>query len=134
MGGFGREVRNAMQARAEHLADDGLARRQGQRIVLQRDLLDTLRRRELTMVAERLSAETGLPYVKVAADECVSGTCRRRLNLSSGRFAMIDDGAGFRLVPWSHELKQKLGRHVDGVAREDGGINWTFGRRRELNR
>ena len=39
MGGFGREVRDAMIARAEHLADDGFARRQGQRIVLQRDLL-----------------------------------------------------------------------------------------------
>ena len=47
MGGFGGEVREAMTARAEHLADEGFARRQGQRIVLQRDLLDTLRRREL---------------------------------------------------------------------------------------
>ena len=41
MGGFGREVRDAMQARAEHLADEGLGRRQGQRIMLQRDLLST---------------------------------------------------------------------------------------------
>ncbi len=35
MGGFGREVREAMDARAEHLADEGLARRENQRIVLQ---------------------------------------------------------------------------------------------------
>lgn len=47
MGGFGREARDAMQARAEHLADEGLARRQSQRIILQRDLLNTLRCREL---------------------------------------------------------------------------------------
>ncbi len=47
VGGFGGEVRQAMAARAEHLADEGLGRRQAQRIILQRDLLDTLRQREL---------------------------------------------------------------------------------------
>ena len=59
MGGFGRETRDALQARAEHLADQGLGRRQAQRIILQRDLLSTLRRRELDGVGEKLSAETG---------------------------------------------------------------------------
>jgi type IV secretory pathway VirD2 relaxase len=43
-GGFGAEVRNAMDRRADHLIEEGLARRQGQRIVFARDLLDTLRR------------------------------------------------------------------------------------------
>ncbi|MFG1289905.1 DUF3363 domain-containing protein, partial [Xanthobacter versatilis] len=64
MGGFGHEAREAMQARAEHLVEEGLARRQGQRIILQRDLLATLRRRELDAVGARLSAETGLPMQK----------------------------------------------------------------------
>ncbi len=54
MGGFGREVREAMTARAECLAEEGLARRQGQRIILQRDLLDALRRRELNAVGAKL--------------------------------------------------------------------------------
>src|SRR5262249_11485929 len=43
-GGFGREVREAMDARAEFLVSEGLARRQGQRIIFTRDLLETLRR------------------------------------------------------------------------------------------
>ncbi len=132
MGGFGREARDAMQARAEHLADDGLARRQGQRIILQRDLLSTLRRRELDAVGEKLSAETGLPHVKAAAGEHVSGTYRQRLTLSSGRFAMIDNGLGFQLVPWSRELERKLGQHIAGVARDGGGIEWSLGRKRDL--
>jgi type IV secretory pathway VirD2 relaxase len=46
-GGFGAEVRQAMEARVEHLAAEGLAQRQGQRVVFARDLLATLRRREL---------------------------------------------------------------------------------------
>jgi type IV secretory pathway VirD2 relaxase len=132
MGGFGREVREAMTARADHLADEGLARRQGQRIILQRDLLDTLRRRELDAVGAKLSAETGLPYSRAAAGEQVAGTFSQRLTLTSGRFAMIDNGLGFQLVPWSPSLEKQLGRHVSGVAQGGGGIEWGFGRKRGL--
>jgi type IV secretory pathway VirD2 relaxase len=131
-GGFGREVRDAMQARAEHLVDHGLARRDGQRIVMQRDLLATLRRRELDAVGEKLSAETGLPHVKAQAGEHVAGVVRRRLALSSGRFAMIDDGVRFQLVPWARDLDRKLGQHVAGVAKDGGGIEWSIGRKRDL--
>jgi hypothetical protein len=133
MGGFGQEARDAMAARAEHLVAEGLARRQGQRIILQRDLLNTLRRRELDAAGARLSAETGLPYVPTASGEHVAGTYRRRLALTSGRFAMIDNGLGFALVPWTPTLEKHLDRHVSGIAKERGsGIEWGFGRRRGL--
>ena len=46
--------------------------------------------------------------------------------------AMIDDGLGFQLVPWSPSLEKQLGRHVSGVACGDGGIDWSFGRNRGL--
>nr|WP_249811512.1 DUF3363 domain-containing protein [Bradyrhizobium sp. 149] len=132
MGGFGREARDAMQARAEHLAGEGLARRQGRRVIMQRGLLNTLRRRELDEVGARVSADTGLPHVKAAPGEHVAGTYRQRLTLASGRFAMIDNGLGFQLVPWSRELEKKLGQHVTGVAKDGGGIEWGFGRKRDL--
>lgn len=133
MGGFGRETRDALEARTEHLVREGLARRQGQRITFQRDLLNTLRRRELDEVAARISAETGLPHVKGASGEHVAGMYRQRLTLASGRFAMIDDGLGFQLVPWSRELEKRLGQHVAGTAKEGGGIEWSFGRKRDLS-
>lgn len=132
MGGFGGEVRAAMSARADHLADEGLARRQAQRVILQRDLLDTLRRRDLDAATARLSAETGLPHMKAAAGEHVAGVYRRRLNLTSGRFAVIDSGLGFQLVPWSPPLERKFGQTIAGVARDGGGIEWSFGRKRTL--
>ncbi|SFV19971.1 relaxase/mobilization nuclease domain-containing protein, partial [Bradyrhizobium arachidis] len=53
MGGFGREAREAMEARTERLIQDGLAQRQGQRIILKRDLLNTLRRCELDQVGAK---------------------------------------------------------------------------------
>ena len=55
-----------------------------------------------------------------------------REGLASGRFAMIDDGLGFQLVPWSPSLEKQIGRHVSGVARDDGGVDWDFGRKRGL--
>ena len=132
MGGFGREVRDAMTARAEHLASEGLAHRQGQRIILQRDLLATLRQRELNAAGAKLSGDTGLPYTPATAGDTVAGVYRQRLTLTSGRFAMIDDGLGFQLVPWSPSLEKQLGRHVTGVAKDGGGIEWGLGRKREL--
>ncbi|QPF85624.1 DUF3363 domain-containing protein [Bradyrhizobium genosp. L] len=133
MGGFGRETRAAMEARTERLIEEGLARRQGQRIVLQRDLLNTLRRRELNEVAAKHSADTGLSHLKAASGEHVAGTYRQRLTLASGRFAMIDNGLGFQLVPWSSELEKRLGQHVTGVVKDGGGIEWGFGRKRDLS-
>ena len=41
-GGFGAEVREAMDRRVDHLVEEGLARRQGQRVIFARDLINTL--------------------------------------------------------------------------------------------
>lgn len=129
-GGFGAEVRDALERRAEHLVGEGLARRQGQRVVFARDLLDTLRRRELDGVAARLTAETGLAHRPAANGNHLGGVYRQRLQLASGRFAMLDDGLGFQLVPWSPSLEKRLGQHVGGVAMPGGGVDWSFGRTR----
>ncbi|MFA7307487.1 MAG: DUF3363 domain-containing protein [Hyphomicrobium sp.] len=131
-GGFGAEVRDAMEARIDHLAQEGLARRQGQRVVFARDLLSTLRRRELEDAASKLSAETGLPYQPAAEGERVSGVYRQRVTLASGRFAMIDDGLGFQLVPWRPALEKELGREVRGVMAPGGNVEWPLGRKRGL--
>jgi type IV secretory pathway VirD2 relaxase len=129
-GGFGREVHEAMDVRVEFLISEGLARRQGQRVIFIRDLLNTLRRRELDAAGAQLSAETGLPCHSVAESESIVGVYRQRLSLASGRFAMIDDGLGFSLVPWTPSLERQLGRQVSGVVRSGGAIDWSFGRKR----
>ncbi len=130
--GFGAEVRDAMQRRAEQLIEQGLAERRAQGIVFSENLIGTLRRREIEALGERLAAETGQPFNAAASGEYVAGTYRQRFALASGRFAMIDDGLGFQLVPWTPSLEKQLGRHVSGVARDDGGIDWGFGRNRGL--
>ena len=131
-GGFGAEVCEAMERRVDHLVGEGLARRQGQRIVFARDLLDTLRRRELDAACAKLSNETGLPYNPSADGEHVLGVYRQRVTLASGRFAVIDTGLGFQLVPWRPALEQHVGRQVSGVIIAGGGVHWSFGRKRGL--
>ncbi|NKJ42519.1 DUF3363 domain-containing protein [Novosphingobium sp. SG720] len=131
-GGFGVEVRRAMDARTDHLVKEGLARRYGERTVFERGLLDTLRRRELDSIGAKIAGETGLPYRPTASGEKIAGVVRQRLALASGRFTMIDDGLGFRLVPWASTLEQQLGRQVSGVVRAGGGIDWEIGRKRGL--
>ncbi|MBA4806402.1 VirD2 family relaxase/mobilization nuclease [Brevundimonas sp.] len=131
-GGFGAEVRQALDRRADHLVAQGLGERQGQRVTFNRGLIDTLRRRELDAVGEKLAADTGQPFNRAGGGENVAGTYRQRIALASGRFAMLDDGLGFQLVPWSPSLEKQLGKHVSGVARDDGGIDWSFGRKRGL--
>ena len=120
-----------MDARVEHLVGHGLANRQGQRVIFARDLLDTLRRRELDAVAARISASTGLPYHPARKGEPVVGIHRQRLDLASGRFALIDDGLGFSLVPWSPSLERHLGRQVSGIVQSSSNrIEWSLGRAR----
>jgi type IV secretory pathway VirD2 relaxase len=130
--GFGGDERDAMDRRAAHLVAEGLAEHQGQHIVFVRDLIETLRRREIGTLGEKLSAETGQPFNRAGTGEYVTGTYRQRFALASGRFAMIDDGLGFQLVPWTPSLEKQLGKHISGVARPDGGIDWSFGRTRGL--
>jgi uncharacterized protein DUF3363 len=131
-GGFGAEVRKAMDQRIDHLIEQNLARRQGQRVIFARDLLSTLCRRELDETTSKLSADTGLAHSLSAEGEHVSGIYRQRVTLASGRFAMIDDGLGFQLVPWRPALEQRLGQQVSGTSTPRGGVDWSFQRKREL--
>jgi type IV secretory pathway VirD2 relaxase len=130
---FGAEVREAMDRRVDHLVGEGLARRQGQRVVFARDLLNTLRQRELDEVSARVAAETGLGHRPSAEGEHVAGIYRQRVSLSSGRFAMIDDGLGFQLVPWRPALERHLGRQVAGAVSPGGTVDWSFGPKRGLS-
>ena len=130
--GFGREVRDALDARASHLETQGLARRQGQRVILAQDLVETLKNQELTTATQAIAARTGLEHKPSGAGDYVSGIYRERVTLSTGRFAMIDEGLGFQLVPWRPALDQHLGQHITGTMSPGGSVDWALGRGRGI--
>ncbi|WP_197387810.1 relaxase/mobilization nuclease and DUF3363 domain-containing protein [Ralstonia pseudosolanacearum] len=129
--GFGAEVKDGLRQRGEFLEEQGLAERRGQRIVLARNLLATLRGRELAQAAKGIAAETGLEHRQVADGQRVAGIYRRSVMLASGRYAMLDDGVGFSLVPWKPVIAQRLGEQLAATVR-GGGVSWEIGRRRGL--
>ena len=91
------------------------------------DLLGTLARQEVERVGRQLAAERGLAFQDVREGEAVRGKLVGSAQLASGRFAMIDDGLGFSLVPWRPVLEKELGRQVMGMMR-GGDVSWQFGR------
>jgi type IV secretory pathway VirD2 relaxase len=131
--GFGSEVRQALEQRTDFLIEQGLAERRGQRVMLARNLLATLRGRELAAVAQAIAAETGLTHLAVIDGQRVSGVYRRSVQLASGRFAMVDDGLGFSLVPWRPVLESRLGQTMAVTVRGQG-VSWEMGRQRSLGR
>lgn len=127
--GFGAQVRDALHRREDILVEQGLARRQGQRMILARNLLVTLRDRELVSAGRKLQTETGKIYRPLHEGRLVHGVYRGSIQLASGRFVMLDDGMGFSLVPWRPVIEPKLGMDVSGVVR-GGTVTWNFQRQR----
>lgn len=127
--GFGRDVRQALARRRQWLIEQQLARQEQDRIVYRANMLGLLRRRELARVAGQLAGELGLPYAELQPGGRVEGIYRRRIDLASGRFALIEKSREFTLVPWRPVLERSLGKPVSGIARGDT-ISWSLGRKR----
>ncbi|MFI5024289.1 MAG: relaxase/mobilization nuclease RlxS [Alphaproteobacteria bacterium] len=127
--GFGRQVSEALAPRRQWLIEQELARGEQDRTVYRANMLGLLRRRELARVGAQLSGELGLRYAEMEPGERIEGVYRRRLDLASGRFAVIQKSREFTLVPWRPVLERNLGKQVSGIARGDT-ISWTLGRQR----
>jgi len=103
-----------------------------QAISIPRRTIGVLERQEVERVGKQMAAERGLTYAPSGPGEYVSGRLAGVANLASGRFAMIDDGLSFQLVPWQPALEKRLDHYISGVRRDDGGIEWDFSRKRQI--
>jgi type IV secretory pathway VirD2 relaxase len=131
--GFGRDVTAALARRRRWLADRGYATDAGDgRIRISRDVVQRLEARDVERAGRALAAERGREWQPAIPGRHVAGTLVGSTQLSSGRFAMLDDGLGFSLVPWRPTLEQHVGRLVTGVALPGGDVSWSLGRRRGL--
>ena len=86
----------------------------------------------MAQTAKNIAAETGLDHRPVADGQRVAGIYQRSVMLASGRYAMLDDGMGFSLVPWRPVIESRLGQHIAATVR-GSGVSWDFGRRRGLS-
>jgi len=131
--GFGRDVADAMERRKQTLVDMGHASRLPDGGILAPvDLLSRLERAEVTRAGRAIAAKRGVTFQEAKIGAYVSGKLIGSTQLASGRFAMIDDGLGFSLVPWQPVLDKRIGQHITGTMHDGGGIEWSLGRKREL--
>jgi hypothetical protein len=127
--GFGRDVRSALAARRQWLAEQQLGEAAGDSFRLRENALAILQRRELLRVAAQLSEELGKPFIETRIGDAIGGKLSRKMELVSGRFALVEKSREFALVPWRPVLDRQLGNQVGGIMRGDG-VTWYFGRGR----
>jgi hypothetical protein len=131
--GFGMEMKRAMERRKQVLVQRGDAQDLGQgRIRAPRDLVQRLEARDIDRVGRAMAADRGRDWTPVTPGSRLCGELVGSTQLPSGRFAMIDNGMGFSLVPWNDALERRLGQQIAGMGLPGGGVDWAFGRRRGL--
>ncbi len=130
--GFGQKVQEAMDRRREHHIEQGDAThsRDG-RVFYRRNLLATLRAREVARVGTEMAERKGLPFRAAADGETVGGKFTGTAQLSSGKFAIVEQAHEFTLVPWRPVIDRQLGREVRGVV-QGGAVSWQLGRQRGM--
>ncbi|WP_448151203.1 DUF3363 domain-containing protein [Labrys miyagiensis] len=127
--GFGQQVNAAMARRRQHLIDQGDAIRQDSgRVVYRRNLLAALTEREVARAGTELAATKSMPFRAVVDGESVGGTFTGTVQLSSGKFAMVEKSHEFTLVPWRPVIDRQLGHEVAGVV-QGGSVSWQLGRK-----
>lgn len=127
--GFGHEVRSAQIARQAWLIEQELAEEVSGRMTYHPGMLATLQQRELLTIGKHISEELGKPFEEARQGDRIDGVLRRRIDLASGRFALIEKSREFSLVPWRPILERHIGKPVAGILR-DGGVSWTIGKGR----
>ncbi|SCW35847.1 DUF3363 domain-containing protein [Asticcacaulis taihuensis] len=127
--GFGKELTDALRQRQVWLLQEELAFEFDGEIRPISGLLSHLETRDLTAASDRLVKETGLTYRPAKVGDRVEGQLRQSLHLPSGKFAVVEHGKEFTLVPWRPVLENHLGKTVSGIYRDEG-INWSIARGR----
>jgi type IV secretory pathway VirD2 relaxase len=126
--GFGAEVKNALERRKDELIRQGHAWRTPEgSLRARKDLLPALESQEIERVGQKLATERGLSFKAIEDGQTIRGRLIGSAQLASGRFAMIDDGLGFSLVPWRPVIEKEIGREVIGVMRGTD-VSWQLGR------
>jgi type IV secretory pathway VirD2 relaxase len=127
--GFGVEVGGALERRKDELIRQGYARRTPEGgLRVSKELLPALERQEVERVGRKLAMERGLVFKAIEDGQTISGKLIGSAQLASGRFAMIDDGLGFSLVPWRPVIEKEIGREVIGIMRGTD-VSWQLGRK-----
>ena len=86
-----------------------------------------------TILRRPASDSKGLPFRAAMDGERVSGKFTGTVQLSSGKFAIVEKSQEFTLVPWRPIIDRQLGCDVSGIV-QGGSLSWQIGRKLSLAR
>jgi hypothetical protein len=126
--GFGQQVREAIDRRRQHHVDRGDATTgPNGGTIYRRNLLFTLHAREVERIGGEMAPSKNLPFRAASDGETVSGKFTGTVQLSSGKFAIVEQSHEFTLVPWRPVIDRQLGKEVSGIV-QGGSVSWQLGR------
>lgn len=117
--GFGADVSKALVAREEWLIANRHARvEQPETITPKPDMLQELDHRGITVAAEKLVAQLGMPHYSPAEGMRITGRHAGTIDLPMQRLAVIKGRQEFTLVPWRPELLKMRGKEIEISVRD----------------
>ena len=120
--GFGTEVKSALGKRQRWLVENGYMSERGEQLVARLRLLETLTRKDVALAGKHLGKELERSFREEASFDWKSARSAGSIRLASGRFAIVQKGKEFTLVPWRQamRLRSSSGIGIDagiGVSR-----------------
>ena len=131
--GLGGEVRSAMAQRMTIHKDCGLVSDPSAK-TLTRAQLRTLQELSLTHAASEVEKQTGLSHRHLKPGQEIEGTFKHTYQNPNVKFAIVERGHEFSLVPWKASLERMRNRQVQISMSPGGGITWARGRSLGLSR
>ena len=127
--GFGREVEGARRLRRAFLVEIGVLSDVNQ--APGAGELSKLRQMDLDAAGAALAKQMGKGYAPAPVSGRIEGVYRDAVDRPSGRFAVIDRGGDFTLVPWRAVMERSRGMVIAGSMR-NGGISWKVAKGRGI--
>lgn len=131
--GLGGDVRSAMDERMRRHFQRG--------IVTDRDAselnenhLKLLQKEGMLHASLDIAKETGLAYRAIEPGDRIEGVFKRIHQTEHAKFAVIDRGHEFSLVPWKRNLERLKDRRIEITMSRSRDIAWRLGRTRGLSR
>ena len=89
----------------------------------------TLREREVASAGAEMAASKNRSFRAAVDGERVNGKFTGTVQLSSGKFAVVEQSHEFTLVPWRPVIDRQLGKEISGIV-QGGSVSWQLGRQR----
>ena len=131
--GLGGDVRSAMDKRMKRHFQRGIVNDRDAK-ELNDNHLKALQREGMLHASLDITKETGLNYRAIEPGDRIEGTFKRIHQAEHAKFAVIDRGREFSLVPWKRGLEKLRDRPIEITMSRSRDIAWTIGRTRGLSR